>query len=166
MPMRLNLRVQGLMTACCAAWLVGCQFNPQLDLLLLNGKVLDGTGNPWFLQDVGITADRITFVGDASLEGVNAKETLDVEGLLVTPGFWDVHSHANPDTPEGRAALPQLHPTSAKPSMDTEEPHRYSEGIVHAIVSGRLALKDGKPTGVLAGRPLPRRSTGMGQRGS
>ena len=40
-----------------------------------------------------------------------------------------------------------------------EEPHRYSEGIVHAIVNGRLALKDGKPTGVLAGRPLPRRST-------
>jgi N-acyl-D-amino-acid deacylase len=40
-----------------------------------------------------------------------------------------------------------------------EEPHRYSEGIVHTIVNGRLALKDGKPTGVLAGRPLPRRST-------
>lgn len=39
-----------------------------------------------------------------------------------------------------------------------ENPHQYSEGIVHVIVNGRVALKDGQATGVLAGRPLPRRS--------
>ncbi|HXV86712.1 MAG TPA: amidohydrolase family protein [Gemmatimonadales bacterium] len=79
-----------------------------LDVLLVNGKVLDGTGNPWFFRDIGIAGDRIAFVGDAELEGVAARDTLDVAGFLVTPGFWDVHSHADPDTETGRAALPQL----------------------------------------------------------
>jgi N-acyl-D-amino-acid deacylase len=97
-----------LLAVLLAGSLVACQSEPPLDLLLVNGRVLDGAGNPWFFQDVGVTGDRITFVGDAALEGRAARDTLDVEGLLVTPGFWDVHSHAGPDSPSGRAALPQL----------------------------------------------------------
>lgn len=95
-------------TGVLVAAVAGCGSEPPLDLLLLNGKVLDGTGNPWFVRDLGITGDRIMFVGDAALEGRSARDTLDVRGLLVTPGFWDVHSHADPDSPHGRAALPQL----------------------------------------------------------
>lgn len=94
----------GLLVAATAA----CGSQPPLDLLLLNGKVLDGTGNPWFVRDVGISGDRIAFVGHAALEGRSARDTLDARGLLVTPGFWDVHSHADPDSPHGRAAVPQL----------------------------------------------------------
>ena len=37
-----------------------------------------------------------------------------------------------------------------------EEPHKYSEGTVHVIVNGKVAFRNGRPTGVLAGRPLPR----------
>jgi N-acyl-D-amino-acid deacylase len=37
-----------------------------------------------------------------------------------------------------------------------ERPHQFSEGMVHVFVNGRLAFTEGKPTGVLAGRPLPR----------
>lgn len=91
-----------------AAALVACQSEAPLDLLLVHGRVLDGAGNPWVYQDIGITGDRIMFVGDAALAGVAARDTLDVQGLIVTPGFWDVHSHANPDIASGRAALPQL----------------------------------------------------------
>jgi N-acyl-D-amino-acid deacylase len=40
-----------------------------------------------------------------------------------------------------------------------EEPHKYSEGTVHVIVNGKLAFKNGRPTGALAGRPLPREAT-------
>lgn len=85
-----------------------CQPGDTVDLLLVNGKVLDGAGNPWFYQDIGITGDKITFVGDAEAVGITARDTLDVEGLLVTPGFWDVHSHANLDAEGGRQAIPQL----------------------------------------------------------
>ena len=100
--------------SCIASFLLGTslasgQTNASVDLLLLHGKVLDGAGNPWFYQDVGITGDTITFVGDAESAGVVARETLDVDGLLVTPGFWDVHSHARLDSPGGKNALPQLY---------------------------------------------------------
>ncbi|HEX6132721.1 MAG TPA: gamma-glutamyltransferase [Longimicrobiales bacterium] len=78
------------------------------DILLLGGRVLDGAGNPWVRRDIGIRGDRITFVGDAALATVVARDTADVRGLLVTPGFWDVHSHAELETAEGRTAAPQL----------------------------------------------------------
>ncbi len=81
----------------------------ELDLLLKNGRILDGAGNPWFARDVGIRGDRIVFVGKAEIENVSARETLDVAGLLVAPGFWDVHSHADLDSEHGRTALPQLY---------------------------------------------------------
>ena len=89
-------------------WTVACGSDAAMDLLLVNGRVVDGTGNPWSYRDVGVRGDRIAFVGNAALSGITARETLDVRGFVVTPGFLDVHSHANLDTPEGRAALPLL----------------------------------------------------------
>lgn len=64
-----------------------------LDLLILNGKVLDGAGNPWFEHDIGVAGDRIAFVGHARAAGITVRETVDVKGLLITPGFVDMHSH-------------------------------------------------------------------------
>lgn len=63
-------------------------------ILIQHGRVLDGTGNPWFLADVLIRGDRIEAVGD--LSGVEADEVIDATGLYVTPGFIDTHSHAGP----------------------------------------------------------------------
>jgi len=80
-----------------------------VDLLLLQGRVLDGAGNPWVIRDIGISGDRISFVGLASDAGVTARDTVDVTGLLVTPGFWDMHSHAELDKDFGRDALPFLY---------------------------------------------------------
>jgi N-acyl-D-amino-acid deacylase len=80
-----------------------------VDLLLMNGKVLDGAGNPWVVRDIGIVDDRIDFVGTAADAGVVARDTVDVSGLLVTPGLWDMHSHANLISEHERRALPQLY---------------------------------------------------------
>jgi len=80
-----------------------------VDLLITGGRVLDGSGNPWMAHDVGIRGDTIVFVGHAAASGVRGRETLDATGLLVTPGFWDVHSHADLSSAHGRQALPQLH---------------------------------------------------------
>src|SRR5437899_4369038 len=63
------------------------------DLLIRNGRVLDGTGNPWLAADLGITGDRIVAMGH--LDGATAARTIDATGLTVTPGFIDVHSHAS-----------------------------------------------------------------------
>lgn len=80
-----------------------------VDLLLVGGRVLDGAGNEWVYRDVGITDDRITFLGDAERDGVTAEETLDVTGLMVTPGFWDMHSHGNLSSEQGRYAEHKLY---------------------------------------------------------
>jgi N-acyl-D-amino-acid deacylase len=61
------------------------------DILIKNGCVVDGSGNPWFKADVGIKSGRITKVGFV-LEEV-ADFLIDANGLVVCPGFVDIHSH-------------------------------------------------------------------------
>ncbi|HVH86455.1 MAG TPA: amidohydrolase family protein [Terriglobales bacterium] len=64
-------------------------FSQQYDTLIRNGKIVDGSGNPWFYGDVGILGDRIAFIGHAA-EDVKAKHTIDATGLIVAPGFIDM----------------------------------------------------------------------------
>lgn len=64
------------------------------DLLLRGGRIVDGTGNPWFRADVALRGDRIAAIGD--LADATANAVLDVTDLVVAPGFIDTHSHAGP----------------------------------------------------------------------
>ena len=64
-------------------------FAQQFDVLIRNGRVVDGSGNPWIYADVGIIGDRIAFVGKAD-PNVTAKRAIDATGLIVAPGFIDM----------------------------------------------------------------------------
>ncbi|MEZ6061294.1 MAG: D-aminoacylase [Planctomycetaceae bacterium] len=66
---------------------------PQFDLVIRNGRIVDGTGNPWFSADVGIRGTQITAVGFIP-ENSGATE-IDAAGLVVAPGFIDMHSHSD-----------------------------------------------------------------------
>ena len=66
--------------------------NEMLDLKITNGRVLDGTGSPWFHGDVGISGDRIVAIGN--LADAAAKETIDAQNRIVSPGFVDLLSWA------------------------------------------------------------------------
>jgi N-acyl-D-aspartate/D-glutamate deacylase len=63
------------------------------DLVIRNGKIVDGTGNPWYVGDVAIRGDKIVAVG--RIPAAEAKRVIDAKGLVVAPGFIDMHSHSD-----------------------------------------------------------------------
>lgn len=69
----------------------------QLDLLILHGKLVDGSGKNARTADVGIRGDRIVFIGDARKSNQTAARTIDATGLIVAPGFIDSHTHTLAD---------------------------------------------------------------------
>src|SRR6516225_6336431 len=64
-------------------------FAQQYDVLIRNGRLVDGSGNPWTYADIGVIGDRVAFVGRTS-QNVAAKRTIDATGLIVAPGFIDM----------------------------------------------------------------------------
>ncbi len=67
----------------------------QADILIKNGKILDGTGNSWFYGDMAIQNGKIVAIG--KLGKWTAAKNIDATGLIVSPGFIDVHTHIEGD---------------------------------------------------------------------
>jgi N-acyl-D-amino-acid deacylase len=77
--------------AAAALLLAGCATQPKpsaLDLKIINGRIIDGTGAPWYRGDVGVRGDTIVSIGD--LSNVTAANTIDAHDNIVSPGFIDL----------------------------------------------------------------------------
>jgi dihydroorotase/N-acyl-D-amino-acid deacylase len=61
---------------------------PQYDIVIVNGHIIDGTGNPWYGADLAISGDRIAAIGD--LHHAHARRVIDAKGRIVAPGFIDM----------------------------------------------------------------------------
>ncbi len=83
---------------CAVAFLAGCAGtkvdsgrNNHADVLIRNGRVIDGTGNSWFVADLAIRNGKIAAIG--RLDHFTVARTINADGQIVAPGFIDVHAH-------------------------------------------------------------------------
>lgn len=86
------MRLPGYFAALAGFVAVAAAQPAPVDLLIVNARLLDGTGNPWRRADLAIDDGRVTAIG--RLTGTPATRTIDAGDRLVTPGFIDAHSHA------------------------------------------------------------------------
>jgi N-acyl-D-amino-acid deacylase len=93
MPRMKRLALLLTVAAAASAGFTSAQSPASFDLLIQGGRVLDGTGNPWFPADIGVRDGRIVAVG--TLVGAKATRVVEATGKYVTPGFIDIHSHAD-----------------------------------------------------------------------
>ncbi|MES1217350.1 MAG: D-aminoacylase [Bacteroidota bacterium] len=63
----------------------------QYDVIIKNGRIIDGTGNSWYNADIAVKDGKIVFIG--KMNSINAGKVIDANGLIVAPGFIDVHAH-------------------------------------------------------------------------
>ena len=63
------------------------------DIVIMNGKVVDGSGNPWFYADLAIKGGKIVKIG--KVDPKSGKRVIDAKGMTVSPGFIDLHTHTD-----------------------------------------------------------------------
>jgi dihydroorotase/N-acyl-D-amino-acid deacylase len=104
---------------------------PSFDVIIANGRIVDGTGAPWFKGDVGIVGDRITAIG--ALNGATAATRVDAANLVVSPGFIDLLGQSEFNVlVDGRAASKILQGVTTEVT---------GEGTSIAPVNDRLILE-------------------------
>lgn len=123
---RRSTRLLGALAALLALGAGLAHGQDRYDVLIVGGRVMDGTGNPWRRADVGIRDGRIVAVG--RLSGAVAARTIAATGKVVAPGFIDLHSHADG---------PNYGPRGLR-SSDAERraaPNLVTQGITTVVVN-------------------------------
>ncbi|ALC82861.1 MULTISPECIES: N-acyl-D-amino-acid deacylase family protein [Bacillus] len=84
-----------------------------LDTVIKNGRVVDGSGNPWFKADIGIKGEIIKKIGD--LTSIESRKSIDAGGNIISPGFIDPHVHS-----DLLCTIPDIHKIKVLQGVTTE----------------------------------------------
>ena len=74
----------------------GPDYNITYDLHIAGGTIVDGSGEASFAGDILVSGDKIAYVGAVNASKIQANQTIDATGKVVSPGFIDAHSHGDP----------------------------------------------------------------------
>src|SRR5688572_16463543 len=77
------------------------------DLLIVNARIVDGTGNPWYRGVVGVSGDRISYVG-SGVPGLTGRRIIDAKDHVVAPGFIDMLGHSESSILRGPHAVSKI----------------------------------------------------------
>jgi N-acyl-D-amino-acid deacylase len=83
-------------TLALAGFFAGPAEAQKYDLVIRSGRILDGTGNPWYVGDLGIVGGRVAAIG--GIPAASGRTVIEAAGLYVAPGFIDVHTHVDTGT--------------------------------------------------------------------
>ncbi|HEX7122805.1 MAG TPA: D-aminoacylase [Gemmatimonadaceae bacterium] len=97
-PLRISIRRAVLAAAAALVPLSASAQTPQYDLVISGGVVIDGSGSERFRADVAVSGDRIVLVSRTPIDASRARRVIDAQGLIVAPGFIDLHAHIEPIT--------------------------------------------------------------------
>jgi N-acyl-D-amino-acid deacylase len=122
----------------------------QFDVLITNGTIVDGTGAPRFRGDIAINDNRVVRIERGSIRDARAKRTIDATGLIVAPGFIDLHAHLEPlpVMPDAQSAAMQG-VTLALGGPDGGGPYpfgRYLDSLEHKPLGINVAFLAGHNT--------------------
>lgn len=125
--------------ALCASTAAGAE---RFDLLLSGGRVVDGTGAPWYAADVGIAGGKIVSVGRLDRAAAAANEIMAYDRGRIAPGL--------------AADLVVFDDQRVQDKASFAEPNAVSEGIKYVLVGGVVVLESGHYTGAKPGKVLRR----------
>lgn len=128
--------VIALIVAVCASH--ACAQEQPFDLIIRGGRIVDGSGNPWYYGDLAIRGDRIAALG--KIPAGNARREIDAKGLVVAPGFIDQHSHSDYLLLEDGNA-----PSKVRQGVTTEVLGEGSSAGPHQKTSRPEVDADGRP---------------------
>jgi dihydroorotase/N-acyl-D-amino-acid deacylase len=111
------------------------QTPPAFDVLIIGGRVIDGTGAPWFKADVALSGDRIVAIGQ--LAGRPARQTIDASGLVVAPGFIDMLGQSEFNVlVDGRAASKIMQGVTTEITGEGQSIAPVNDRMVHEAKPG------------------------------
>jgi N-acyl-D-aspartate/D-glutamate deacylase len=143
-----------------------------LDLVIRGARVIDGSGQPGHTADIAVVGDRIAAVAGARVPG-RARRVIDADGLVAAPGFVDLHSHSDYHlllAPSANSSLRQGVTLEIGGNCGYRAtyaaPWAFPDGVHAVLVNGQLALGEGSPTGLRAGRVVHRHARARGDHGT